>query len=665
MRSRLLSPLLAVLTILLGFCFFVPSVSAEAAPPPLEVYGNLPKTEDLALSPNGKLTAVVNTIGDDRLLVISDVDGDGTALMTAKVGGARVNGLEWADNDHLLVYTHKTRWLSIYEQPFLQAAVLKPVAKTIKALLPLSGSHLSAIYGRYGFAQLSGHVYGYYGVVPMDPYTDTSQPAGWLTQRYPNFCRVDLDTGAISTINHGNSASPKWVIDATGQILAESEYLSRNGNWGLYRPGSLSGPLISGHADFGFATLGMGRSPGTVLVRTSDKDEVISEVRMADGQIDDFLPAGKVDRLYFSSQTHLLQAAEVVGNDDPIVTFDPVLERHMLSIRKAFPGKFLTLISISADLNRIVVKVSGGDLSGTWQLIDFGSKKAKPLADAYPDIPDGMVGEVKAINYKAADGLMIPAILTLPTGRAARALPLVVLPHGGPEAVDRPGFDWWAQGFASRGYAVLQPNFRGSDGYGIQFRNAGFGEWGRKMQTDLSDGISFLASEGIVDPKRVCIAGGSYGGYAAIAGVTLQHGIYRCAASFGGVTDPGTLMRRNEDRAGRAYVDAMMRFWDSYLDNRDGSRSYGALSLVSHAVDADAPILLIHGDRDTVVPLAQSENMKSALKRAGKPVEFVRLDGEDHWLSASATRLQMLKAMVAFVEKYNPPDPAASQTANR
>ncbi|HLI79976.1 MAG TPA: prolyl oligopeptidase family serine peptidase, partial [Candidatus Binataceae bacterium] len=623
MKLRFESPRLVVLAILLWACIFPPSVRAEAAPPPLEVYGDFPKTEDLALSPNGKLMAVVNTVGNDRLLVISEVDGDGAALMTAKVGDARLDGVEWADDDHVIVYAHNTTWFEGVEQPFERAEVVRASNHTVRNLLPLSDSYQSVIFGRYGFSQADGHSYGYYGVVPMDPAGDTSQRSGWFKQRYPNLCRVDLDSGDIMTVARGNIANPRWVIDTSGNVVAESEYRSENGTWALYRPGSLTGPLLSGHADFGFAAIGMGRSPGTVLVRASDKDEAISEVRLADGQVDHFLPTGEGEKLHFSPVTHLLQAAEVVGNDDPFLTFDPLLAGHLFSVRKAFAGKFLTLTSISADLSRIVVKVSGGDISGTWQLVDFVSKKAKPLADAYPDIPDGMVGEVKEIHYKAADSLVIPAVLTLPPGRAAHALPLVVLPHGGPEAVDRPDFGWWAQAFASRGYAVLQPNFRGSDGYGVQFRNAGFGEWGRKMQTDLSDGIGFLAGEGIVDPKRVCIAGGSYGGYAAIAGVTLQHGIYRCAASYGGVSDPEALLRRDRQRAGREYMDAMMRFWDSYLDNRDGSHSYDALSLVGHAAQADAPILLIHGKRDTVVPIAQSEDMQSALKSAGKPVEFV------------------------------------------
>ncbi|MBO9557751.1 MAG: S9 family peptidase, partial [Caulobacter sp.] len=197
--------------------------------------------------------------------------------------------------------------------------------------------------------------------------------------------------------------------------------------------------------------------------------------------------------------------------------------------------------------------------------------------------------------------------------------------------------------------------FRGSTGYGQKFVAAGYGEWGAKMQTDLSDGVAYLAAQGIVDPKRVCIMGSSYGGYAALAGVTLQKGVYRCSVAVSAVSDVGRLMR-----------DDVLKYGDRSTMVRDEKRLFGVESLSDpkldarspdeHAADADAPILLIHGKDDTVVPFAHATAMASALKKAGKPYEFVVLDGEDHWMSSSATRLQKLTAAIAFIEKHNPPN---------
>jgi dipeptidyl aminopeptidase/acylaminoacyl peptidase len=249
---------------------------------------------------------------------------------------------------------------------------------------------------------------------------------------------------------------------------------------------------------------------------------------------------------------------------------------------------------------------------------------------------------------------VIPAYLTLPRGPPAKDLPLVLLAHGGPTAQDEPGFDWWAQAFASRGYAVLQPQFRGSAGLGWEHLAAGFGQWGRKMQTDLSDGVRYLAAQGIIDPKRVCIVGGSYGGYAALAGATLDRGIYRCAVSVAGVSDPHGLLSWRRDR--QLWSDSIaLRFWTRFMgvESYDDSK-LSEISPLAHAPQADIPILLIHGTNDTVVPIGQSEDMDSALRASGKPVTFTKLDSEDHWLSRSETREQMLATSVAFLNANNP-----------
>jgi dipeptidyl aminopeptidase/acylaminoacyl peptidase len=211
-------------------------------------------------------------------------------------------------------------------------------------------------------------------------------------------------------------------------------------------------------------------------------------------------------------------------------------------------------------------------------------------------------------------------------------------------------FDWIAQAFASRGYAVFQPNFRGSTGHGADFELAGHGEWGRKMQSDISDGLADLARQGIVDPQRVCIVGASYGGYAALAGVTLQQGLYRCAVAIAGISDVARMVATDVSESG---FDPLLK---RALGEEVGTgRDLDAISPLRFVNRVTVPVMLIHGKDDTVVSPDQSKAMANALRKAGKSVEYVTLPGEDHWLSRGATRQAMLEAAVGFVTRNNPP----------
>jgi dipeptidyl aminopeptidase/acylaminoacyl peptidase len=310
------------------------------------------------------------------------------------------------------------------------------------------------------------------------------------------------------------------------------------------------------------------------------------------------------------------------------------------------------IVSVSSDYQKLALLIDGKLHGYAYYYMDLASYAGSRIGDIYEGLPG--IAEVRPIEYTAADGMKIPGYLTLPMKREPKNLPLVVMPHGGPATRETGQFDWWAQALASQGYAVLQPNFRGSN-LNWKFLSAGFGEWGRKMQTDISDGVRYLVKDGIVDAGRVCIVGASYGGYSALAGATLETGVYRCAISVAGISDLRAMMKYStrKTKASRAQTERYLdRFFGTSGPNDPILKT---LSPLEYAEKVSIPIMLIHGRDDLVVPYKQSKRFADALKRAKKSFELVELKQEDHWLSKSETRLQMLQETMRFLKTHNPP----------
>ena len=384
--------------------------------------------------------------------------------------------------------------------------------------------------------------------------------------------------------------------------------------------------------------------------QSSDQATHWYEVPLDGGAATEILKGENVERIYVDRMNGRMFGYRRAGEHLGRVYFDPRIQALSDKIDRAFKGLELELVDWTPDFSHVLVRTSGNGDSGTWFLVDLARLKADAIGIERPAIPRAMVGPISTVPFTASDGLAMDGILTLPPGREPKNLPVIMLPHGGPSGQDNAEFDWWAQAFASRGYAVFQPNFRGSTNRDEAFERAGYGQWGRKMQTDISDGLAELVRLGIVDPKRACIMGGSYGGYAALAGVTLQHGLYRCAVAVAPVSDLA-LLSRTEFKESESNV--RQHSLDEELGPRD---ELGEVSPRRFAASADAPILLIHGRDDTVVDFDQSAKMADALKDAGKPYKLVELKHEDHWLSSADTRNQMLSEAMAFVEKYDPAD---------
>jgi dipeptidyl aminopeptidase/acylaminoacyl peptidase len=628
----------------------------------LEAYGRLPDLEDLALSPGGTRLAYVRTDGDQRYVLVQTI-GSKEKPTLLKFGQIKLRSISWADEDHLMIENSVAaqpgfltgglrEWflLNVFDLKTHKMRSIPDInlGSDDRILNTIQGEPMVRTIGGHTVIFVTGvHFVGVHGV--------------------PALFRADLSATADTLVRDGSTETRNWWVDDQGRITAEEDYYESTGRWTI--SGSPHGALhllAEGHAALDYPELvGYGPEPDSLMIRSLDNgNPTVRLLGLNDGKLGapvtrEGLEGPLVDRR--SLRTVGLRFAD---SDRPYLFFDPKQEQAWQAIEKAFDDEHARLISASDDFSRVIVLVQGPQHGYSYQLVDLDKRQAVPLGPVYSGITTLL--PKRSIHYPAADGLDIQAWLTLPGDRPSKALPLIVMPHGGPATRDGYEFDWWSQALASEGYAVLQPNYRGSD-MGWKFLSAGFGEFGRKMQTDLSDGVAYLAQQGTIDRSRVCILGASYGGYAALAAATLQPDVYRCAVSVSGIADLRSFLSWAEGYPAGSQTNEVMRYWDRYLGTKGpNDPALDAISPIKHVDAVRIPVLLVHGKDDTVVPIAQSRSMLKALLTAHKDAQLVELDGEDHWLSRSKTRLQMLQATTAFLVAHNPPDApvaAAGSTA--
>ena len=324
------------------------------------------------------------------------------------------------------------------------------------------------------------------------------------------------------------------------------------------------------------------------------------------------------------------------------VYFDSEFEKLASSLGKALPSApLIDFAGASADGNTLLIFAGSDTKAGTYYILDRKSHEMGDLADVRPELKATTLSPVKSVQYKARDGAIIPAYVTVPAASNGKSMPAVVLPHGGPSARDEWGFDWLAQFLAARGYVVIQPNYRGSSGYGDEFRNVnGFRNWQTSI-ADISDAARYLVAEGIADKDRLAIVGWSYGGYAALQSAAIEPNLYKSVVAIAPVTDLALLKQEAEGFTNAGLVK-------DFVGSGDHIR---AGSPLRQAAAIKIPVLLVHGDLDANVGVDHSVKMEAALRSAGKPVEFLRFNGLDHQLEDSNARIQMLTKMGELLEK--------------
>lgn len=434
----------------------------------------------------------------------------------------------------------------------------------------------------------------------------TVSPAGYTGDRvlYSYRGKGDREWRALPTVTYDNGASIGFDPYAVDRDLdAAYGFESKDGRSALYRvalDGSLKKELVYARDDV-------------------DVDELVRIGRQR----------RVVGVAYATERRH----AEF---------FDPELARLRRSLGRALGDeRNLSFVDATADEKKLLV-FAGSDIDpGRYYIYDKGTRQLELLLPARSPLEKTPLATVKPITYKAADGTAIPGYLTLPPGSSGRGLPAIVMPHGGPGSRDEWGFDWLAQFFAHRGFAVLQPNFRGSTGYGqAWFQKNGFQSW-RTAIGDVNDAGRHLVASGITQPGKLAIVGWSYGGYAALQSAVLDPMLFKAIVAVAPVTDLDAL---REESRGYTNYNLVDRYIGRGPEVRAGSPAQNASGIV-------APVLMFHGDMDVNVGIRQSRLMKDRLSGAGKDVTLIEFKGLDHQLDDSAARTRMLETSDAFLRK--------------
>jgi dienelactone hydrolase len=634
------------------------TVCAEDAPattnaplPPIEAFAASPLIDEVALSPDGKRVAMVTQSGDTKILMTFDVAD--IKPQTLRLGSIKIRNLFWGNNDQVVLIDSQTTSLPQFtgrKQEMSLGRVIDLRTSKLRTLFERQDDFYSIVVGGVTRVKVDGE----YRLMAAN-YR--------MTGEY-NLCLFSfgLTKSDRKAIYESSKDTENYVIAPDGYVVAYAEFIDDRKRWTLYYNRAPRGKMCNFKAIYELkealdypSLLGLGRDGASVVVYFS-KGETKGEYHEinAEGIMGPSLDTSDDDKGTNPLFHPVTRRFTGFARTDDWVEYDyedPLLKKLVAALSEVLGEDYrASIVEFAEDPRKMIIYGENGEDAGTYYFADLSTGDVIQLAVNYEQLPTEWITEKKPITYKAADGLEIHGYLTLPPRKTAKALPLVVLPHGGPQARDHIDFDWQVQALAANGYAVLQPNFRGSSGYSSSFVNAGHGEFGRKMQTDLSDGVRDLVKQGIVDPKRVAIMGASYGGYAALAGATLDPGIYNCAISIAGISDAKSFNEFIAVKTGGRDSSAAL-YWKQFMGD---PKSWESISPARQAAKASCPILLIHGTDDTVVPIEQSRRMEAALKKAVKPVEFVTYKGQDHWETVGSARIEMMKAAMAFLGKYNP-----------
>lgn len=621
---------------------------------PIESYGLLPEIEKVAVSPSGNIFAFRRTTENEDAIWVYSLLEKKSLGGVALPEGIMPTKLVFISDNHLVLIADsfaRLRGFKGGKRDVSDAYVFNIKNKKIKRLLDTGND---VYLGQRNLGRIIG-VSADKKYVYMSAFKGDAE--AYETPFYSVF-KVKLDAPKRrKAVYIGDEHGKKFLLDAKGNPLIQEIYdneknlhqvLALNdGKWKeIYRR----------ETELRYITL-EGLSPdykSIIVSKYKDDRDIYFTIDIATGEMNEtnFSRTDADVESVIASVNRVVQGVRYSGFHPSYQFLDPKLNDRIAKIQSMFPDNSVWLRSWTPDFRTLVVSVEGSQFSGQFYGFKEG-EKPQLLSIARPSIKKDNIHPIRIFNYAASDGREISGLLTIPKNKISNVqnLPAIMLPHGGPRSYDRIGFDWKAQAFAEHGYMVIQPQFRGSDGFGREHYEAGHGEWGKKMQSDLNDGLQALIDEGKVDSKRVCIVGSSYGGYAALAAGAFSPEVYQCVVSINGLSELNQFLRDTKKVYGKDHW--ALSYWKKSMANDEASRkTLAAISPANFAENYTSPVLLIHSENDKVVEINQSKKMLSKLKSAKKDVEFVKLTGDDHYLRTNEGRLKALDSTMEFVNRH-------------
>lgn len=630
----------------LAIVLIIFTLTANAEKLPVEAFGSLPAVSGVKISPDGKNIAYKGIV--DGYVFIASVDlatNDKKYLVYTDNKKFKLGWFRWANDDTILLSAHYPNERGAFK--YGESRLLKVLANGSKPAKPVFKPRKNDLV-----PQFQSRVIDF---LPDDP-DHILMALNLENWEFPSVYKINITSKKTKRelIKRWHPYTEGWITDRQNRL--RMGYGVKEGR-GFYRLLDLKTNQWRRIWDYeilgepSIVLLGFARDPNTLYIRADHNGRyAIFKVDLSKPNLPRELVFSDPDydvlgRLIYSKKTN-----DVIGvfhgeADGAKVFFDKNYNNFQRSLDKAIPNAYNQIVNFSEDESKYILYTSNSKEPGAYYLGDREKKSLSFLLDQYPLLYSQKLSGKKKIVYQARDKIDIEAYLTLPHGGIKANNPAIIVPHGGPMARDYDGFDWFVEFFASRGYVVLQPNFRGSTGYGFEFALESVGDWGGAMQDDLADAANWLASNYSVDKSAQCIVGGSYGGYAAMMAAVKQQDVFSCAASFAGVSDLNLLLTK------------ALKFtnYDLVEKNIGGSSTKRKQrSPITHVKSIEIPLMLIHGDKDLVVHVDHSRKMYKAMKKYKKNVEYIELENGSHHMSIEANRLKVLTSFERFLNTHIP-----------